>query len=122
MFKALRLLGILLIFGCDRAAVPTPSTLLRQTASTLSLTSDHVVVSPDLIRGILTIRNTGTRPIAMIDRWNSWGAYQWRFQVGAESAGNPQHSWWANVYTETVLAPGEVRHARSEERRVGKEC
>jgi len=62
--------------------------------------------------GVLTARNTGKEPLAIVDRWNSWGAYQWRLTVGTESAGNPQHDWYANFYTETVLAPGEVRHAR----------
>jgi hypothetical protein len=110
-------LGLLLL-GCGREAelsraaptsLPRARPILR---SNLAISCAHVVAEPDLISGVLTARNTGKEPIAVVDRWNSWGAYQWRLTIGTESAGNPQHSWWKNFYSETVLAPGEVRHAR----------
>ena len=72
----------------------------------------HVLVRADLIRGILAVRNAGTTPVAIVDRWNSWGAYQWVLTVGGLLYSNPQMSWYANYYSETLLAPGEVRVAR----------
>jgi hypothetical protein len=80
--------------------------------SNLVIRCAHVVVEPDLISGVLTARNGGKQPLSVVDRWNSWGAYQWRLAIGTLSAGNPQHDWWANFYTETSLEPGEIRHAR----------
>jgi hypothetical protein len=69
------------------------------------------VVNPELICGVLTARNSGKESFALVDRWNSWGAYQWNLFIGTQSAGNPQHDWYANFYTETILIPGETRHA-----------
>jgi hypothetical protein len=102
-------------FGCERAP-GTPVQPLAQSArpqvqAGLFLTSSHVVVSPELMLGVLTVRNVGTAPIALVDRWNSWGAYQWWLSIGTESAGNPQCSWYRNFYSESVIAPGELRHA-----------
>jgi hypothetical protein len=71
-----------------------------------------VVLAPDLIRGVLTARNIGREPLSLVDRWNSWGAYQWTIEGSGWLAGNPQSEWLANYYTETRLAPGEVRQAR----------
>jgi len=110
-------LGILLMeCGPDAGhaaivAKPAPKTrpLLK---SNLVLGCSHVVVQSDLIAGVLTARNTGSIPLALVQRWNSWGAYQWRWTLGGESAENPQWDWWANYYSEEVLAPGEIRHAR----------
>jgi hypothetical protein len=106
------LLAVLLA-GCgNEASSPKPARVVRrQIKSGLIITCGHVVVGPELICGVLTARNTGTEPIAVIDRWNSWGAYQWRLTVGAASAENPQSQWWANAYTEALLVPGETRHA-----------
>lgn len=64
------------------------------------------------------MRNVGTMPAAVTDRWNSWGAHQWTLTVAGRSYSNPQLGWWANFYSETVLAPGEVQAARFAIRRV----
>jgi hypothetical protein len=111
------LLLAVLAVGCGRQATypatvaPAPAAPRRLTTSGLDLTCTHVVVGPELIRGVLTVRNTSKEPIALVDRWNSWGAYQWTFSIEGKSAGNPQVSWYGNYYTETVLTPGETRHA-----------
>lgn len=108
----------LLLTGCEKASLTAPVAAIkgavarRGTHSGLTVGCAHVVVSPDLIRGILTVRNIGPEPLSLVERWNSFGAYQWFFGGRVWSAGNPQHEWTENVYTETVLAPGEVRHAR----------
>ena len=108
----------LLLLGCGREAdlsqkvsktAPRTRPLLQ---SNLVISCTHVVAEPDLISGVLTAKNVGKEPIAVVDRWNSWGARQWRLTIGSESAENPQHSWYGNFYSETILAPGEVRHAR----------
>jgi len=109
---------VLLAPGCDRATPPAavvvkPAAPARKLVkSKLVITCAHVVMDGGLLSGVLTARNVGPEPIALVDRSNSWGAYQWEFMLGPEWAGNPQHSWYANHYSETVLAPGEVRHAR----------
>jgi hypothetical protein len=78
----------------------------------LVISCAHVLVRADLIRGILVVRNPGKTPVAIVDRWNSWGAYQWVLTVGGLTYSNPQMSWYENFYSETLLAPGEVRVAR----------
>ena len=84
----------------------------RLNSSYLQVQCAHVVVAPDLIRGVLTARNLSKEPLAFVERWNSWGAYQWTLKSTGWSAWNPQTDWDQNFYTETVLAPGEVRHVR----------
>src|SRR6185295_13505564 len=117
----------LLLAGCDcqsrstamvkAAAVPGPAApkyapnLRRQVVDGLVLRCAHVLLSKDEICGVLSIENTGKEAVAWVDRWNSWGAYQWRITIGPQTAVNPQVHWWANYYSETALAPGEVRHA-----------
>jgi len=107
------------LLGCERESTPSPSTVVKSAPnartllkSNLVISCAHVVVEPDLISGVLTARNIGKGPPAVVDRWNSWGAHQWRLAVGDQTAVNPKTNWWANFYTETVLAPGEIRHAR----------
>ena len=115
--RALALAVYLLMVGCGRQASPPqtpavpPTTPRRLTTAGLALNCAHVVIGPDLIRGVLTVRNTSNEPQALVDRWNGWGAYQWTLSVDGISAGNPQVHWYANYYTETVLAPGETRHS-----------
>src|SRR5579859_95494 len=111
-------LGLLLL-GCGRESTPSPPTLAKSAPnvrtllkSNLVISCAHVVIEPDLISGVLTAKNIGKEPLAVVDRWNSWGAYQWCLTVGAQTAGNPQHDWAKNAYTEEVLAPGEIRHRR----------
>jgi hypothetical protein len=87
------------------------SLALRLTRLGLAFECAHVMVSPDLIRGVLTVRNVGREPVAFVDHGNSWGAYQATFGGRGWSARNPVDTWRANFYTETVLTPGEVRHA-----------
>jgi hypothetical protein len=104
--------------GCGRKEAASPATAVaipaprRLNRSDLVLPCAHVVVAPDLIRGVLTARNIGREPLALVDRWNSWRAFQCTLETSGGSAGNPQRSWDANDYTETRLAPGEVRHVR----------
>lgn len=117
MSRASTLVAVILVAGCGREASPIrtpalPSTPPRRLSTAgLVVTCAHVVIGPDLIRGVLTVRNTSNQPQALIDRWNSWGAYQWTLSVDGTSACNPQVSWYANDYTETVLAPGEARYS-----------
>jgi hypothetical protein len=47
--------------------------------------------------------------VAVADRWNSWGAFQWNFRVDGRLAGNPADTWSENYYTETIIRPREVR-------------
>ena len=110
---------LLAIPGCGGPAdapkatpVPANPPLARAPKDSLALGCAHVVVGPDLIRGILAATNWGDKPIALIDRWNSWGAYQWTMSIGSRRAGNLQHDWLKNFYTESILAPGETRQAR----------
>jgi len=117
--RATALVLLFAIPGCgDPAetskAIPAPANppITRAPKDSLVLSCAHVVVGPDLIRGVLVATNRGDKPIAIIDRWNSWGAYQWTVGIGTRSAGNPQHDWLKNFYTETILAPDEKRQAR----------
>ena len=65
------------------------------------------------IRGVLEIHNVGDHPVALADRWNSWGAFQWTIRVdGRWPAANPVSAWNENAPSETLLAPGETRAAR----------
>jgi hypothetical protein len=112
--RAMVLVLLLVVPGCDRPmdAAPTKPPVARAPKDSLVFGCSHVVVGPDLIRGVLVATNRGDKPIALIDRWNSWGAYQWAVGIGKRDAGNPQHDWFANYYTETILLPGETRSAR----------
>jgi hypothetical protein len=112
------LLGTFLMAGCGRggcsrlddawsAVVPRP-----RNRSDLVLRCAHVVVAPDLIRGVLTAQNIGKTPLSVVDHGNSFGAYQWSLTSRTWTAETPEYTWRSNCYTETVLAPGEVRHAR----------
>src|SRR6185295_10964279 len=97
--RALALAVYLLMVGCGRQASPPqtpavpPTTPRRLTTAGLALNCAHVVIGPDLIRGVLTVRNTSNEPQALVDRWNGWGAYQWTLSVDGISAGNPQVHW-----------------------------
>jgi hypothetical protein len=108
----------LLLAGCDPAGSPVSvagikaSLALRLARTGLVFGCAHVVQGPDLIRGVVTVRNVGSEPIALVERKNSWGAWQWTLGGPGWSAGNPQHEWKENWYSEAVLAPGEVGHAR----------
>lgn len=117
MHRGVALLLCVLLAGCGRPAIPTPTSAVvvapsRRLATTgLVLTCAHVVVEPDLVRGVLTVLNTSKESLALIDRWNSSGAFQWTLTLDGVGAGNPQISWWASHYSETVLRPGKIRHA-----------
>jgi hypothetical protein len=108
----------LLLTGCEETSLTAPVAAIkgsvprRLAQSGITIGCAHVVLGPDLIRGVLTVRNVGPEPLSLVDRWNSFGAYQWFFGGRVWSAGNPKHEWTENACTETVLAPGEVRHAR----------
>lgn len=63
-----------------------------------------------LVTVVLT--NAGKRPIGVYQRWNSWGAYQWRFAIVDASgrrvvAGNPQQEWTRNGPTASLIEPGK---------------
>jgi hypothetical protein len=88
-----------------------PPLIRREVTDGLVLRCSHVVLNKDQIVGLLTVENTGKESVALVDRWNSWGAYQWRLTIGEQTAVNPQVCWWANFYSETAIAPGEVRHS-----------
>ncbi|MFO0616054.1 MAG: hypothetical protein U0414_25900 [Polyangiaceae bacterium] len=69
--------------------------------------------SPDgsgfLVRFVL--ENTTDKPIPIFQRWNSWGAYQWRLAIqdarGLDVvATNPQMEWTRNGPTAIAIAPG----------------
>lgn len=107
--------GVFLL-GCGRCPESTttpavPTVVRAQIRSGLVLQCSHLVVGEESICGILTVQNTGKEPLALVDRWNSWGAYQWVLSIGGRTASNPQVSWYGNYYSETLLAPGEARHA-----------
>lgn len=99
----------LMLAGCGRPAAPPPAR--RLATAGLVVSGAHVVAGPDLIRGVLRVRNAAPAPVALVDRWNSGGAYPWTLALDGLTAGNPQMCWWANFCSETVLAAGEVRHA-----------
>lgn len=61
------------------------------------------------VRFVLT--NVGRAPVIVFQRWNSWGAYQWRLAI--EDAGgqrvvavNPQEGWTRNAPTAVAIEPG----------------
>jgi hypothetical protein len=115
LFRWLLLALAVCAVGCSRGTVPAAPSVApaarRQLSSGLFLTCSHVV-GPDRIQGVITARNVGIEPIALVDRWNSWGAFQWWLRIGTQTAVNPQDTWDENRYTESTLAPGEIRHAR----------
>lgn len=122
--RALLILGLLLA-GCDgrsksmmaAAAVPGPPApqyppnLRRQVVDGVVMKCAHVILNKDQICGVMTLENAGKAPVALVNRGNSWGSFQYRLTVGKQTAANPQISWRGNVYHETALGPGEKRHA-----------
>lgn len=112
--KSWLIAGVFLV-GCGRcpespshAAVTVSAR--AQVRGGLVLRCSHVVEGEESIGGVLTLQNTGKEPVALVDRWNSWGAYQWVISIGGRTASNPQMSWYRNFYSETLLGPGEIRH------------
>lgn len=109
-----RLRRTLLLGGAAGLLAPSlarPDT--RRAGPELRLSCVHTVVRPDLIRGVIEVTNIADVPLALADRWNSWGAYQWMIKVdGRRLARNPITAWDENAPSETVLAPGETRAAR----------
>jgi hypothetical protein len=92
-------------------ALARPDT--RRSGPDLRLSAVHAVIRPDLIRGVIEVYNPGDAPVVLVDRWNSFGAYQWTIRVdGRWLAANPISAWNENGPSETVLAPGETRQAR----------
>ena len=76
----------------------------------LELTVWHYVVSPQEIRGVISVRNVATEPVALIDRWNSMGSEQWHVVVdGRDVFSNPQHEWEKNGYTESTIDGNSIR-------------
>ncbi len=61
--------------------------------------------------------NSSNAPIRLAQRWNSWGAFQWRFRVvdargTAYELKNPQTIWFANALTTFVIQPLEEQVTR----------
>ena len=66
--------------------------------------SNVIVLADDKIELDFVLLNCSDANIALAERWNSWGAYQWEFRVvdakGAEFAlRNPQMNWFRNGFT-----------------------
>jgi hypothetical protein len=85
----------------------------REEAAGLRCTMTDARVDPtsNALRATFVLANTGHAPIHLYQRWNSWGAYQWRFAItdaaGARiSAGNPQQAWTRNGPTAFTIEPG----------------
>ncbi len=73
----------------------------------------NVAVLPSLeFRLDFVLQNGGPSPIHLWERWNSWGARQWRIRV-SDSAGNvrvfvnPLNTWFGNRPTTFELVPGK---------------
>ncbi len=70
-----------------------------------------VVCKDNSIEVDFALINVSTVPVELVDRWNSWGAYQWTFLV-KDAAGteyplrNPQTNWYANYFTTFSISPG----------------
>jgi len=65
----------------------------------------------DAFNVVVVLRNIGTEPIAIYQRWNSWGAYQWRFAIvdakgNGMFAGNPEEGWTRNAPSAVSIKPG----------------
>src|SRR5271170_3510489 len=105
---AITMVTIWLVLG----ATPTPYPGLKYLSadSHIALTCSHVAVDKDTIRGVITINNIGKEPFDMFQRWNSWGARQWKLAIDTCSvAGNPQIAWTINYAQWTTILPGEIR-------------
>ena len=70
------------------------------------------VLSNGEFRGDFVLQNVGTNPIYLYERWNRWGARQWRIRVSDESGSvrihvNPHDTWFRNYPSTFMLGPGK---------------
>ena len=79
--------------------------------------TNAIVRTDNSIELDFVLLNSSTAPIRLAERWNSWGAYQWRFRVvdakgTAYKLNNPQVSWFANSLRTFTIQPSEEQVTR----------
>ena len=96
-------------------ASPTP-----QITNSLGLSArltNAIVRTDNSIELDFVMLNSSSAPIRLAERWNSWGAFQWRFRVidakgTAYELKNPQSIWHANYLTTFTIRPSEEQVTR----------
>jgi hypothetical protein len=79
--------------------------------------TNAIVRTDNSIELDFVLHNGSNMPIRLAERWNSWGAYQWRFRVvdakrTVYELENPQVVWHANALTTFAIAPSEDQITR----------
>lgn len=71
------------------------------------VTTEPLVIEVDFV-----LTNRAAEPISITERWNSWGAYHWSFQL-TDADGtiveyqNPQEFWTRNFFSLATIEPGK---------------
>ena len=68
--------------------------------------------SPAEVEVDFVMTNKGCKPIVLAERWNSWGAHQWSFELTDARGhvfklGNPQSVWYCNFLSTFVVPAGK---------------
>lgn len=110
------LLLILIIISCGEAPrKETPDTTEKIDVPMELHLSNAKYISPNEISVDLEMQNRSDKTVLLYERWNSWGAYQWTFNVKTASGrtinlGNPQSTWTLNFpSTFSVPAKGSYK-------------
>lgn len=94
------------------SATPTAPDPEPEELGGLKATLISAKVGADGISVTFVLRNVGSKPLHVFERWNSWGADQWTIEV-EEAAGNrvialnPQQAWTKNFPSALKIEPGE---------------
>lgn len=99
---ALATLGLILNYRPPVASLPPLTIELRNARA---LPGKTAVIAVDFV-----MKNNTKEPLLLAERQNSWGAYQWEYEItdatGKKfSLGNPQMVWMANALTFFGIEP-----------------
>ncbi|MGC4042744.1 MAG: hypothetical protein QM758_02955 [Armatimonas sp.] len=105
---ALATLGLILNHHQPVAkSAPTPvlQPLTIELRNVRALPGKTCVIAVDFV-----MKNNTKQPLLLAERWNSWGAYQWEYEITDAtgkrfSLGNPQMIWFANMLTFFGIEP-----------------
>lgn len=109
---ALTALGLLLnqqhtarVSAPEKPRIPAPP-LTIELRNVSAISGETSAISADFV-----MKNNSSQPLILAERWNSWGAYQWEYEItdatGKQfTAKNPQRSWTRNFPSCFKIEPG----------------